>query len=216
MPHFLWPYDGIHLARVGEDIIILDVAADTYTGLLGASGLIHLEEDGSLMVLDDDVANHLEQSRVAQREASSRLFRPLTPPCREAFPGVVAHASLKSAIMVGELLSSTWSFKGKSLHALIYSADSEDRSLADQADDARVAAFLPTYRAALPWTPFEGECLQRGFQLKRLLRAHGIASDWVFGVKTWPFAAHCWIQIGDTVIGDTLERVRIYTPIMAA
>lgn len=38
---------------------------------------------------------------------------------------------------------------------------------------------------------------------------------WVFGVRTWPFAAHCWIQIGDLVVGDVLDRVRGYTPIRA-
>ena len=44
----------------------------------------------------------------------------------------------------------------------------------------------------------------------------GIATQWLFGVRTWPFAAHCWLQIGNLVVGDRLERVRFYTPILAA
>ncbi|WP_368664382.1 lasso peptide biosynthesis protein [Brevundimonas sp. EAKA] len=27
--------------------------------------------------------------------------------------------------------------------------------------------------------------------------------------------AHCWVQVGDRVVGDTRERVSSFTPIMA-
>jgi len=71
-------------------------------------------------------------------------------------------------------------------------------------------------RIVRPWVPSEGECLQRAFQLRRLLARRGIAVDWVFGVRTWPFGAHCWLQSGDMLVGDRLERVGRYTPIMRA
>lgn len=38
--------------------------------------------------------------------------------------------------------------------------------------------------------------------------------SWVFGVRTEPFSAHCWVQEGDWILNDTVERVRRYTPIM--
>jgi hypothetical protein len=46
------------------------------------------------------------------------------------------------------------------------------------------------------------------------LAAFGVLGSWVFGVQTLPFGAHCWVQLGDTVINDTVEHVRGYTPIM--
>lgn len=54
------------------------------------------------------------------------------------------------------------------------------------------------------------------YLLRRLLRSEGYSPLWIFGVRTWPFGAHCWLQVDDLVIGDTLDRVRFYTPIMAA
>ena len=46
-------------------------------------------------------------------------------------------------------------------------------------------------------------------------RAPVPAAVWVFGVRTWPFSAHCWLQIGDAVLDDDPERVGIYPPILA-
>jgi hypothetical protein len=33
-------------------------------------------------------------------------------------------------------------------------------------------------------------------------------------VKLEPFGAHCWIQDDDTVLNDTVEVVRQYTPVL--
>jgi hypothetical protein len=58
------------------------------------------------------------------------------------------------------------------------------------------------------------ECLYDSLALIEFLARNGIYADWVFGVQTRPFAAHCWVQQGDTVFNDTVEHVSGYTPIM--
>jgi hypothetical protein len=58
------------------------------------------------------------------------------------------------------------------------------------------------------------ECLYDSFALIEFLARYGIYPDWVFGVQTRPFAAHCWVQDGDIVFNDTVEHVSGYTPIM--
>ena len=58
------------------------------------------------------------------------------------------------------------------------------------------------------------ECLYDSFALLEFLARYGIYPDWVFGVQTRPFAAHCWVQQGDIVFNDTVEHVSGYTPIM--
>jgi hypothetical protein len=58
------------------------------------------------------------------------------------------------------------------------------------------------------------ECLYDSLALLEFLARYGIYPDWVFGVQTRPFAAHCWVQHGDVVFNDTVEHVSGYTPIM--
>jgi hypothetical protein len=58
------------------------------------------------------------------------------------------------------------------------------------------------------------ECLYDSLALLEFLARYGIYPDWVFGVQTRPFAAHCWVQHGDIVFNDTVEHVSGFTPIM--
>jgi hypothetical protein len=60
----------------------------------------------------------------------------------------------------------------------------------------------------------KNECLYDSLALLEYLARYGIHADWVFGVQTRPFAAHCWVQHGDIVFNDTVEHVSGYTPIM--
>jgi Transglutaminase-like superfamily len=60
----------------------------------------------------------------------------------------------------------------------------------------------------------KNECLYDSLALLEYLARYGIYADWVFGVQTRPFAAHCWVQHGDIVFNDTVEHVSGYTAIM--
>ena len=77
--------------------------------------------------------------------------------------------------------------------------------------DASLA--LEAARLAIP-TP--RRCLPASLVTSLFLRRRGIASEIVFGVRTHPFAAHCWVEVGGVVVGDVLERVAAYTPICVA
>lgn len=58
------------------------------------------------------------------------------------------------------------------------------------------------------------ECLFDSMTLSEFLRFYGLSADWVFGVISVPFSAHCWLQQGGTVLNDVPETVRKYTPIL--
>jgi hypothetical protein len=66
------------------------------------------------------------------------------------------------------------------------------------------------FRRWAPFAPVSGKCLLRSFMLLRLLRRRGFDAHWVFGVSTWPFTAHCWLQVGDIVLDDSHERLLPY------
>lgn len=57
-------------------------------------------------------------------------------------------------------------------------------------------------------------CLFDSLALVNYLASYRIFPDWVFGVRTDPFEAHCWVQHDDTVLNDTLDRINTFTPIM--
>ena len=50
--------------------------------------------------------------------------------------------------------------------------------------------------------------------LRRFLHRRGLDAAWVFGARTWPFAAHCWLQVGDVVINDRIDHVDRFAPVM--
>jgi hypothetical protein len=58
-------------------------------------------------------------------------------------------------------------------------------------------------------------CLLHSLSLIMFLRLYEIYPTWMFGVATEPFAAHSWVQSGEMLFNDSLERVKRYTPIMA-
>lgn len=89
--------------------------------------------------------------------------------------------------------------------------DPPGAALADPDCCAGIAAgFLRAGR----YLPATDQCLARSIAMKRLLLSRGRASTLVFGV-TMPFAAHCWVQVGDTVLTDPLDIVLRYQPIFA-
>ena len=71
----------------------------------------------------------------------------------------------------------------------------------------RLSPFVFTARDA---------CLFNSLALLNFLASYGLFPTWVFGVRTGPFAAHCWLQAEAHVLNDTLENICGYTPIMAA
>ncbi len=72
------------------------------------------------------------------------------------------------------------------------------------------AAFARVQRMV----PSIDRCLPRSLAVAAMLRRHGHEPTIVLGVQ-FPFAAHCWVQCGNQVVGDDLDRVRTFTPILA-
>lgn len=210
MTREIWPAEGVFFARVHEDLVVLGVDADEYACLPDAGDW--LRPDACVLIAPGpEQAEQLIEAGLASPSRPENLNRrPVAPRDRIHAAGRAARLDMARTLAV--LATATLAFRGKTFRQLIQS--SQGRPMSEPLDEARLERCLAAYEAVLPWVPGEGECLQRSFQLKRLLTRQGFACDWVFGVRTWPFGAHCWIQVGDRVVGDTLGRVRAYTGIM--
>ena len=52
--------------------------------------------------------------------------------------------------------------------------------------------------------------------MTRYLIGLGIEANLVLGVRRKPWAAHAWVQAGNTVLSDYCDIVRPFTPILVA
>lgn len=59
------------------------------------------------------------------------------------------------------------------------------------------------------------QCLYDSLVLSYFLRMNRIPSTLVIGVKTVPFAAHCWVQMDQLVVNGTHDFVRGFVPIFS-
>ena len=82
-------------------------------------------------------------------------------------------------------------------------------------DPQRERALLMTFVHLRPlFYTVRRACLLDSLTLVHFLAASGAYPEWVFGVRTAPFDAHCWVQRGEVLFNDTPDRVRQYSPIL--
>jgi hypothetical protein len=82
-------------------------------------------------------------------------------------------------------------------------------------DPSRLRALLGAFGRMRPiFYTLRSACLLDSLTLLNFLGAEDIHPDWVFGVKTEPFDAHCWVQQGEVLLNDVPDRVRQYAPIL--
>lgn len=208
MSLFLKP--DVHAVAIGADLALLDLARDAYLCLPDAAAA--LTPEPRFAVLPGPVRETLEQGALLT----------LDPPCgRRAPPPLpertIIHSSgrnrpglraIAAALAVPRDIRNAR--KGDGLHAWLAVADA---AAPLSPDPEAVAAAARLFWRLGAWLPVEGECLVRSAMLVAFLRRMGLTADWVFGVRLWPFAAHCWVQSGDLCLNDDVERLWPYTPL---
>lgn len=203
-----------HVAVCGDDLVLLDVAAGRYACIPGGGGLIQdVGEHFALEISDLIFAEGLaEAGWIAPGFAAQP--RPVLRRPAQSLSIEAGHASGQDIRRMGQaLIDVAAHYHGRSFAHLIATARRR-RPVQDAADGQALAHQVGVFRALLPWAPFQGVCLYRSFLLLNLLRHAGLDAVWAFGVRTWPFEAHCWLQAGDLVLDDHLDHVAGYTPIL--
>lgn len=193
-PSFSGP---LHACRDGDHVILLDLAADRYFAI-EASEVPGLRQDGSIIWMESGAP----ASALELRECSGHPV----PSVRHGIAFVIA-------VLKAFALLRMWS-----LHAIVTrvrrraSAARRGTRPGDMADCRHLVAVFARLR------PFffssRDRCLFESLALLEFLAAQGHHPSWMFAARARPFAAHCWLQEGDTVLDDSLEHVSDYTPIM--
>ncbi|MEN5113242.1 lasso peptide biosynthesis B2 protein [Brevundimonas diminuta] len=207
------PAPSIHIASIEDDLVALDLENDAYFCLPGLAQHLVAEGDGRWTAANAVIANGLLETGLFQSAVSRPPMPAVTPTVRTSRlyegrgSGKLAGMTL-AAIMARE----AWRIHGHALKVLL--ARSPNLPLRhDQVAEAMADARL--FDRWMPWVPGQGQCLYRAYLLRAFLASRGRGATWMFGVRTWPFSAHCWLQVGDVLLDDDLDRVGLYTPIMA-
>lgn len=79
------------------------------------------------------------------------------------------------------------------------------------ASSAEKAAGL--FEHLRPWYPRRRICLFDSLALMRFMLDRGVAPTLVLGVRTAPFAAHCWVEMNDALVSDMSDHCASFTPI---
>ena len=213
-PLRLTPAANVFLAGLSPDLVLLDTTTDAYFCLVDANELITPASGGgfdaaSEAVRDDLLETGLFVTGAPPRPLVAMPTRPLrTTRSTDSYRGTWRdRRDFALAIFY-----TARRFNGRSVRDLVEHAARDRPSITEPDRLLKRARLFDNW---LPWIPGQGQCLYRAFALLDFLRRDGLSAQWVFGVRTWPFSAHCWLQCEDLLLDDDLDRVALYTPIMA-
>jgi len=89
-------------------------------------------------------------------------------------------------------------------------AEFKSRALKPEADAQHLIGVFEEFR---PWFPRRRVCLFDALALFRFMVMRGLTPDLVFGVRTAPFAAHCWVEWQGRLASDSSDHCASFTPI---
>lgn len=198
---------GVYAAMIDEAVVLLDLAGDSYLCLPAGAASLKRQTDGAVRILDADLATRLQAAGLTSPQPPGPGASPPARPTRTVIhePAALAWADLWPAARAAAAQRSVRAGAGVTAHLL------DRRGL--RRDKPAVARAAGAFWRLSPWLPVEGECLVRSGLLIRFLTRLGLHADWVFGVRLYPFMAHCWVQIDDLCLNDDVERLAAYTPL---
>jgi hypothetical protein len=114
-------------------------------------------------------------------------------------------------------MAARWSLKQRPIKQVVEAASFRKRHAPSthRLSIPRVRALVNAFVHLRPWVYTSRDaCLLDSLTLVNFLAGYGMYPEWIFGVKTDPFYAHCWVQQEDFVFNDTPDYVRGFSPIL--
>ena len=235
--YFLSPH--VHLCVAGKQVVLLDLERDKYLALAHEHPVGRWVRGWPAVPTDSGApeapgaegagaGNRLLAKMLAQRllvtdPALGKVAAPIV--ADEAKVALVEHRLHERPHATGgqfwNLLRAhalaKWSLKRRPIKEVVEAARLRKKraATAGELDTERartlVSAFF--YLRPLLYTAHNA-CLLDSLTLTRFLALYGVFPDWVFGVKTDPFYAHCWVQQGGYVFNDSPDDVGEFARIL--
>lgn len=207
-----------HLVKIGADVVVLDTRGQEYFCLPAAADAVRVGP-GGVAFDDPDLADVFAGGGLLADEPNRfPASPPLDLPSRDLGLRVAERVRIVDAVAI----FAAWTTMISGYHLARFdrlvaprrrgSCEGPMRRDGEPGEDLK--ATVAAFERILPWLPFQGVCLYRSFLLRRVLRWRGHDAHWIFGVRTWPFKAHCWLQVGDVALDDTADRLAGFSIIM--
>lgn len=213
--------DNLHWCESAGRIIFLDVAADRYFCLPS-------QAKPAFLALAAGKAEPEDAARLSMLTQRGLLVESRSPELFQQ-PALVDHPSRdflgypvprSSAVPILRALAwehrAVWQLRTRPFSEVMALARRRGAKRREAPGDS--GATIRSIAAAADTIAFvtrsHNRCLVRGLGLHAACRARGIRAKLVFGVIAHPFAAHCWVQLGDAVLVGGYEQARLYTPIL--
>jgi hypothetical protein len=206
-----------YAAAFGPDIVVLDSEAGDYELFAGLAKDVRLiEAQRALLIEEAEIAAALAEAGLFGDRLSTSPRTLPRPPNRDATLSPTHCVAIADRLR----MANAWSnmlirYHGRGFQQILTTAR-RGAQLNESADRNRVVARAQAFDRLAPYTPLQGDCFYRCFMLLQLLGADAHAVDWVFGIRTWPFMAHCWLQIDDVALTDHVDKLAHFSPILAA
>lgn len=221
MPERLFLAGHVHAVGVNGDLVFLDVENDAYLCLPEGeqeapldSSLRILSTTNTLLAQDLLAAGLVGTAAPAQDMEDARLDprgweAPVASALRDHYDAPRWRDGAQIGVAVADLLVA---YRGRTFKEIVDAA--RVSRARPPALSKQLVETVDAFHRWAPFAPTSAKCLLRAFMLLRLLRRRGHDAFWVFGVRTWPFHAHCWLQCEGLVLDDEPDRIRAFTPIM--
>lgn len=216
--------DNLHFCITGDRAIFMDVGANRYFCLNREADELFRSAVARHDELDPDGAATLW---------TLALHLGLVPPSADRLAHVATRPDPPTGDLVhcvrrrpkpGQILSTIFDLlaagslqRGHDLVMIRRRLAQRRRPVIAPADADAMADIAVDILAAFAWCDLlfgrTDRCLPRALAFIAACNRRGLFPSLVFGVRTNPFAAHCWAQLGPIVLNDSLEHVRVYTPI---
>lgn len=211
--------EGISCCEVGGRFVFLDLDRNRYFALpadaersfrrlLAREALAHEDRERLAGLLDNGLlapaGNGARLELCAPPPAPKSSLLEEAAPSR---PAALAHALYRMA--VGAV-----AFKLRPLPSIVGRLKRRKAELELDREDAALLEVAAAFnRSGLIAAPLD-QCLPRSIAVAHALLDRNIAPLLVIGVRLRPFGAHCWVQHGSTVVNETVDNVRNFTPIL--
>lgn len=197
----------------GANLVFLDLRRDRYWNVPVRTapricGVTHATAGGDKSAARLAALGLIEETDVA---ALPMTVRPRAPDQRFAAAPVAKATAQEAARFAIACLAASHTMQSRRLDRAFGALARRKVQIGSQSPyTARAVGAFETLR---PWYPRARVCLFDALALMRFLLGVGVSPTLVMGVRTTPFAAHCWLELDGAIVGDRSDGCASFTPI---